>query len=118
MAIAGNLAVNALTHTQAAKQAQKLQQKKSKQLIQRGGVMYAENARKMVHQENLDNLQKARNVLALAKAKKARVKKAKLQVLMKKIKSKLKGKSQHCTTHIKQIKVFCQNVKQKVKVIG
>ena len=44
MAIAGNVAVNALTHTQAAKQAQKLQQKKSKRSIQREGVVYAEIA--------------------------------------------------------------------------
>ena len=76
MAIAGNLAVNALTHTQAAEQAQKLRQKKSKRSLQRGGVVYAENARRMVHQENLDTLQKAHNVLARAKAKEARIRKS------------------------------------------
>ena len=72
----------------------------------------------MVHQENLDNLQKAYNVLACAKTKEARVKKTELQVLIKEIKSKLKGRSQNCTTQIKQMKVLCQDIKQKVKVIG
>ena len=61
----------------------------------------------MVHQDTLDNVQKAQGVLARAKAKDLGKKKAKLQKLMKDFKRTLKEKSQHCTNQIKQKKMLC-----------
>lgn len=69
---AGGLASSSLAATEAAQIARQLRANRTKRHLQRGGVIYAGDARHMVQEKVEDSLEKAREALAKEEAKEVR----------------------------------------------
>ena len=112
MAIGGNLAIDGLTHTQAAEQARKLRQKQSKRSIQKGGVVYAHESRKMVKERKEEEIGRAKLILVRAEAKKARKQKTDSKALLKLVNATRRSWTKIRTDAKKQRRLICREIER------
>jgi hypothetical protein len=114
---AGAQAQEDLLHTQAAELARATRQKRTRRSVLKGGILYASEARSIVHQREEDEVEKADLALHRAQLAVERRDIARWKKIFKEAKKKIKDNKACRNKQLKLRKILCRDIRNFVKVV-